>query len=388
MEGKNRITKLLPVLLAFFIMGYCDLVGIATNYLKQDFSLGDTAANAFSIMMFLWFLVLSVPTGMLMNRIGRKKTVLLSMVITLLGLLVPFVSYSMVSMVIVFSLIGIGNTLIQVSLNPLVAGLVSPEKQPSFLTLGQFIKAIASFLAPILAVQAALRFGNWKILFAVFAVIDIAAMIYLACTQMQESDEKKEISSFASCIKMLGQGTILMLFIGIVMHVGIDVGVNITAPKILQERAGMTLDQAGYATSLYFLVRTFSCLAGSFILSRYSASKFFIISTILILLGVLGLLFFKSVAAIYVSVGLIGAGNSNVFSIIFSNALRTVPEKDNEISGLLIMGISGGALVPVVMGAASDATGSQTGAVLILAVCIAYLLFLIPKLVKLEKTEG
>lgn len=386
MEDKNRITRLLPVLLAFFIMGYCDLVGIATNYLKQDFSLGDTAANAFSVMMFLWFLVLSVPTGMLMNRIGRKKTVMLSMVITLLGLVVPFISYSMVSMVIAFSLIGIGNTLIQVSLNPLVAGLVTPEKQPSFLTLGQFIKAIASFLAPILAVQAALRFGDWKILFAIFAVIDVAVMAYLAFTRIEESDEKKEVSSFASCFRMLGQGAILMLFIGIVMHVGIDVGVNITAPKILQERAGMTLDQAGYATSLYFLVRTFSCLAGTFILSRYSPAKFFIISAMFILAGVAGLLFLKSVLAIYVCVGLIGAGNSNVFSIIFSNALRTVPGKDNEISGLLIMGISGGALVPVIMGAASDATGSQTGAVLVLAVCIAYLLFLIPLLLKLEKT--
>ena len=387
MEDKNRISRLMPVLLAFFIMGYCDLVGIATNYLKQDFSLGDTAANAFSVMMFLWFLVLSVPTGMLMNRIGRKKTVMLSMVITLLGLIVPFISYSMVSMVIAFSLIGIGNTLIQVSLNPLVAGLVTPEKQPSFLTLGQFIKAIASFLAPILAVQAALRFGDWKILFAIFAIIDVAVMAYLAFTRIEESGEKKEVSSFASCFRMLGQATILMLFIGIVMHVGIDVGVNITAPKILQERAGMTLDQAGYATSLYFLVRTFSCLAGTFILSKYSPAKFFIISALFILAGVAGLLFLKSVVAIYVCVGLIGAGNSNVFSIIFSNALRSVPGKDNEISGLRIMGISGGALVPVIMGAASDATGSQTGAVLVLAVCIAYLLFLIPLLLKLEKTS-
>ena len=388
MEKGNRIAKIMPVLLAFFIMGYCDLVGIATNYLKQDFSLGDTAANAFSIMMFLWFLVFSIPTGMLMNRIGRKKTVLLSMVVTLLGLAAPFVSYGMVSMIVAFSLIGIGNTLIQVSLNPLLACLVSQDKQPSMLTLGQFIKAIASFLAPIIAVQAAVRMGDWRFLFVIFAIVDLAMMAYLALTEIQESDEKKEVSSFADCFRMLGQGTILMLFIGIVMHVGIDVGVNITAPKILQERAGMTLDQAGYATSLYFLVRTFACLAGSFILSRYSPSKFFIISTVLILAGVLGMLFLKSVFAIYVCVGLIGAGNSNVFSIIFSNALRSVPGKDNEISGLMIMGIAGGALVPVIMGAASDAVGSQSGAVLILVLCIAYLLFLIPLMLKLERSAS
>lgn len=385
MEKNRQISRILPVLLAFFIMGYCDLVGIATNYLKQDFSLGDTAANAFSVMMFLWFLVLSVPTGMMMNRIGRKKTVLLSMVVNLLGLVIPFVSYSVVSMILAFSLIGIGNTFIQVSLNPLVASLVSPQKQPSFLTLGQFIKAIASFLAPILAVQAAMRFGDWRFLFVIFAIIDIAVLAWLAVTEIKEQETGGKASSFSDCFRMLGMGSILMLFIGIVMNVGIDVGINITAPKILQERAAMTLDQAGYATSLYFLVRTFGCLAGTFILSKISASKFFIISALLIFIGVTGLLFASSVAALYVCVGLIGAGNSNIFPIIFAKALNTAPEKDNEISGLMIMGVSGGALVPVIMGAASDAAGSQNGAVLVLAVCIVYLLALIPLMVKLEK---
>ena len=388
MKKEIKISKILPVLLAFFIMGYCDLVGIATNYLKQDFNLGDTAANSFSVMLFMWFLVLSVPTGMLMNRIGKKKTVQLSIIVTLLGLVTPFFSYGMASMVIAFSLIGIGNTLMQVSLNPLMAGLVSPEKQPSFLTLGQFIKAIASFLAPIIATQAALRLGNWKMLFAIFAVIAVISLVYLFLTELQEQDEKKEVSSFADCIKMLGQGTILMLFIGILMHVGIDVGINITAPKILQERAGMTLAQAGYATSVYFLFRTVGCLSGTFIMSRFSPARFFIVSTLMILAGVIGLLFLTGTIAIYACVGLIGFGNSNVFPVIFSSALQSKPEKDNEISGLMIMGVSGGAIIPVIMGAASDAAGSQTGAVIILAICIAYLLFLIPLLRKLEKSAS
>lgn len=380
MNRESSISKIVPVMLAFFVMGFVDLVGIATNYVKQDFSLSDTAANAFSVMLFLWFLVLSVPTGMLMNKIGRKKTVLLSMVVTLLGLVCPFIHYGKAAMFIAFALLGIGNTFMQVSLNPLVANMVAPEKQPSFLTLGQFVKAIASFLAPIIAVQAALKFNDWRLLFGIFAFIDLVALIYLYATDVKESDEKKEVSSFLDCIKMLGQGTILFLFIGILMHVGLDVGVNITAPKLLQERTGMTLAQAGYATSVYFLMRTLGSFLGTFIMSRFSPVKTFLVSTLMILVGVVGLFFFNGAAGIYVCVALIGLGNSNVFSIIFSNALRYMPEKNNEISGLMIMGISGGAVIPVIMGAASDALASQIGSVIVLAVCVAYLLFLNVKL--------
>ena len=383
MEGNKTMAKMVPVMLTFFVMGFVDLIGIATNYVKQDFSLSDTAASTFSVMLYFWFLVFSVPTGMLMNKIGRKKTVLLSMVVTLLSLVCPLINYSKLSMFIAVSLLGIGNTLMQVSLNPLMASLVAPEKQPSFLTLGQFIKAIASFLAPIVAVQAALRFGDWKILFLAFAIINIIALIYLYAVDIKENDEKKEVSSFLDCVKMLGQGMILLLFIGIIMHVGIDVGINITAPKVLQERSGMTLDQAGYATSLYFLCRTIGCLSGSVIMSKFSPTRFFTISVIMILLGLVGLLLGHSVPMIYVCIGLIGFGNSNVFPVIFSSALRYLPVKANEISGLMIMGISGGALIPLVMGAASDAMASQIGALLVLLICVSYLIFLNFKLSKI-----
>ena len=166
-------------MLAFFTMGFVDLVGIATNYVKQDFNLSDTAANSFSVMVFLWFLIFSVPTGILMNKIGRKKTVLLSMVVTFAGLAIPLFIYDEIAMFIVFAFLGIGNTLMQVSLNPLLANMVNKRRLPSYLTLGQFVKAIASFVAPLIAAQAAIYYGNWKLLFTIFMVIDIVAVIYL-----------------------------------------------------------------------------------------------------------------------------------------------------------------------------------------------------------------
>lgn len=386
MENKYNIHKIIPVMLAFFIMGFVDLVGIATNHVKQDFTLSDTVANTFSVTVFLWFLIFSVPTSILMNKIGRKRTVLLSMVLTLVGLIIPNVIYDSISMFVAFSFIGIGNAIIQVSLNPLLANMVNPEKQSSFLTLGQFVKAIASAIAPILATQAAIYYGNWKLLFVIFAVIDLIAILYLLKTNIQESTEKRQTSSFSQCLQLLGNTLIVLFFLGILVHVGIDVGINITAPKLLQERAGLSLSDAGYVISLYFFLRTIGCFSGTFILAWFSPVKFFMISVLMIMAGIIGLYFSQSIIAIYICIGLIGFGNSNIFPIIFSSALSYMPTRQNEISGLMIMGIIGGAIFPVLMGAASDAMGGQTGAVVVLTICGCYMLFLMTKMKKINHT--
>jgi len=380
MKSEKIILKIIPVMLVFFTMGFVDLVGIATNYVKLDFNLSDTAANLYSVMLFLWFFVFSVPTGLLMNRIGRRKTVLLSILVTFTGLCIPFLMYSNVSMFITFSFIGIGNTLMQVSLNPLLSNLVSEKRMPSYLTFGQFIKAIASFVAPVIAAQAVLRLGDWKLLFPIFAVISLIALVYLYFTDIKEQSVEGKPSTFGECVGLLGNGVILCLFFGILVHVGLDVGINITAPKLLLERTDMLLSEAGYVTSVYFLFRLAGCLAGAFILARFSANKFFVISIITIFVGVLGLFFSNSTTLIYSCIALIGLGNSNVFPIIFSRALMYMPNRKNEISGLMIMGISGGAVFPVIMGILSDSLGGQVGAVIVLTACVSYLLFLITKL--------
>lgn len=385
MKNKININKIIPIMLVFFTMGFVDLVGIATNHVKEDFTLSDTVANTFSVTVFLWFLIFSVPTSMLMNKIGRKKTVLLSMILTLVGLIIPNVIYDSISMFVAFSFIGIGNTIMQVSLNPLLANMVNPEKQSSFLTLGQFVKAIASAIAPILAAKAAIIYGDWKLLFAIFAIVDIIAIIYLMSTPIKESTEKKQqSSSFRECIGLLGNVIIVLFFLGILVHVGIDVGVNITAPKLLQERVGISLSEAGYAISLYFFLRTIGCFSGTFILAYFSPVKFFMISVFMIMTGIIGLYFSQSLLAIYICIGLIGFGNSNIFPIIFSSALSYMPTRHNEISGLMIMGIIGGAIFPVLMGIASDAMGGQTGAVVVLTICACYLLFLMTKMKKIN----
>ncbi len=379
MNKKNDIRfQLIPVMLAFFAMGAVDLVGIASNYVKKDFDLSDTMANLFISMVFLWFFIFSIPTGLLMNKIGRRKTVLLSLLVTVLALIVPVIGYNLTTMLVSFSLLGIGNTLMQVSLNPLMANVVSGDKLASSLTFGQFIKSIASFMGPVIAGWAALNFGNWKLLFPMYAVVAVLAVILLGITKIEERSYKKDKSSFVDCLLLLRNKHILLFFIGILAHVGIDAGINITAPKILMEREGLTLEEAGLATSLYFLFRVAGSFSGGFIMARFSIPRFFIISVICLALSCTGLLIFSGSTLLYVCLALVGFGNSNIFSMIFSRALQFMPERDNEISGLMIMGISGGAIFPPLMGIASDSLNSQSGAVIILVILVVYLFFLSP----------
>ena len=376
-KQQMKYGKLIPVMLCFFAMGFVDLVGIASNYVKADLELTDSQANIFPSLVFFWFLIFSVPTGMLMNRIGRKNTVLLSLVVTALSLLLPLFGDSYGLMLFSFSLLGIGNALMQTSLNPLLSNIISGERLASSLTFGQFVKAIASFLAPYIAMWGATQtmptFGlGWRVLFPVYMVVAVSAILWLSSTHIEE-EKTDQASGFADCLRLLGRPFILLCFLGIVCHVGIDVGTNTTAPKLLMERVGLTLDEAGFATSLYFIFRTAGCLMGTFILQHLSARRFLGISVMCMLVAMAGLLVSNEHHIIYVCIALIGFGNSNVFPIIFAQALTAVPDKKNEVSGLMIMGLFGGTIFPLLMGMASDVVG-QSGAVAVMTIGVLYLI--------------
>ena len=384
-KQQMKYGRLIPVMLCFFAMGFVDLVGIASNYVKADLALTDAQANIFPSLVFFWFLIFSVPTGMLMNRIGRKRTVLLSLAVTAVSLMLPLFGDGYGLMLCSFSLLGIGNALMQTSLNPLLSNIISGDKLASSLTFGQFVKAIASFLAPYIAMwgatQAMPTFGlGWRVLFPVYMVVAIIAIVWLSSTPIDEEKPDKA-SGLVNCLKLLGTPFILLCFIGIMCHVGIDVGTNTTAPKLLMERVGLTLEEAGFATSLYFIFRTAGCLLGTFILQHLSARRFLAVSVVCMLVAMVGLLVSEAHYVIYVCIALIGFGNSNVFPIIFAQALTMVPDKKNEVSGLMIMGLFGGTVFPLAMGLASDAIG-QSGAVAVMTVGVLYLLYYTLKIKK------
>ena len=374
----NKNIALLSLMLCFFAMGFVDLVGIASNYVKADLQLSDSLANMFPSLVFFWFLLFSVPTGLLMNKIGRKSTVMLSLVVTVLSLGLGLAGNSFAMMLIAFSLLGIGNTLMQVSLNPLIAVVIGGgSKLASTLTFGQFVKAIASFMAPYLALWGATAvipwFGlGWKVLFLIYLVVGVISGVALTLTPIIEPKAEGS-SSLKECLGLLKRPAVLICFVGILCHVGIDVGTNTTAPKVLMERLGYTLNDAAFATGLYFIFRTIGCFTGSMILRLMKARTFLLISVVMMALSMAGLMLGNSPWMLYAAIALVGYGNSNVFSIMFAQALEEVPERQSEVSGLMIMGLFGGTVFPLLMGVAADAT-SQAGAVAVMAVGVIYLL--------------
>lgn len=375
--------KIIPVMLCFFAMGFVDLVGIASNYIKGDLGLTDSMANLLPSLVFFWFLVFSIPTSLLMNRIGRKRTVLLSLLITVFAMVIPVFANTFWVLLIAFSLLGIGNALMQTSLNPLVDSVMRGGNLASTLTFGQFVKAIASFMAPILAAWGATAdvFGmGWRILFPLYMSVGIVAILLLNATEIKEGAEEKTekqlgaAAQFANALRLLGNPAVFLCFLAIVCHVGMDVGINITAPKVLMERLGITLETAGFATSLYFIARTAGCLAGGFVMVRMKEWTFLLASIVLMLVALSMLFLGAEQWVLYASIVLLGLANSNPFSIIMARALQAVPDKKNEASGLMIMGLFGGTVFPLLMGAASDSFG-QTGAIAVLALGAFYLLF-------------
>ena len=388
--SKTNKMAIIPVMLCFFSMGFVDLVGIASNYVKADLGLSDSVANVLPSLVFFWFLIFSIPTGMLMNKIGRKNTVLLSLVVTVVSLLLPVFGSGFELMLVSFSLLGIGNTLMQTSLNPLVSQVVKGNLA-SALTFGQFVKAIASFMAPYIAMWGAMAtmptFGlGWRVLFPVYMAIGVIATLLLFYTPVEREESSQGGSSFGEAVKLLvphkGTGALVLLsFIGIMSHVGIDVGTNTTAPKLLIERLGMSLNDAAFATSLYFIFRTVGSFTGSFFLRIMSNRLFFTLSVVMMLLAMIGMAVGESKAVLYTSIALVGYGNSNIFPLIFSQALLSEKDRQNEVSGLMIMGLFGGTVFPMLMGFASDAVG-QVGAVLVMAVGVLYLFTYISKINK------
>lgn len=379
MQKSNSKFAVLPVMFGFFIMGFVDIVGVATSYVKADFAgMDDKVSGLISLSCFLWFLILSIPTGMLMNRIGRKKTVVVSFAITALAMLIPVLKYDFAFVLVAFAMLGIGNTMLQVALNPLVTNVVSAEKLTGTITLGQFIKAMSSFLGPILAAMFAGSVWGWKAIFPVYAAVTVLAMAWLAVSPIQEQLIEKSEITFARTFSLLRDKYIVLFFIGILVLVGVDVGMGVTFPKLLQERCSLPLEKAGMGNSVYFLARTVGAFLGGVVLMRFSASKFFTASSCLALVSLVGLIFSRNLTMILFFVALFGLGYANLFSIIFSLSMQKMPQKTNEVSALLIVGVSGGAVLPPLLGVITDTFGTQGSALITLAIVWVYMVALIP----------
>lgn len=375
---KNSLTLVLPVMFGFLAMGFIDMIGLVTNNVRADFNMSDGLVNTISLSCYLWFLLLSIPVGIALTKWGRKKMVLLSLGIHVVALLLPYLYYGFASVMIAFSLIGIGNTILQVALNPLVTDVVQPERITSTITFGQATKAFGCIVAPFIAMWTAVSLGQWQLLFPIYAGLSLLGLVWLWFTPIEEKVQEQKNVGIKDTLVLLKDKDILAFFWGIVVLVAADVAVNMTLPRLMTDEFGLSTEKANLCNSLYFLARTVAAFAGGALLLKVSDKKFFAAGCWLALLGLVLLAIFGKVGLVpaLVAVCIFGIGYANLFGIVFSFAMRSKPDKTNEVSALLIVGLIGGAILPPVLGWIRDISGSQIAAIIAIVVVWLYMLWL------------
>lgn len=364
---RHSYLGLISVMFAFLAMGIIDIIGIASNYIKKDFEVSDTTIGTLSFILFSSFLLLSLPTGSLINRIGQRKTVILSIVIMCVALSVLYFSYNMAGVVCFYVLLGVGITMVQVGFSPLVASVIDQRYLSSALTLGQLVKALGSALIPLIAIWASTNTASWNTILPYVVGFSLLVITLLFFTPIQEEAPKKALG-IASTLSLLKTPFLLFAFLAMVCHVGIDVGMAISSPRILVERTGVSVEASTFTNTIYFICRTAGCFIGTLCLSFISNKKFYILSMVMTFIGIVGLFFASSTYMLYLFIGMVAMGNSNVFPIMVSKCMLQYSENKNEVSAIMVMGLFGGGIIPLIMGITSDAVQTQSGGIFILII--------------------
>ncbi len=369
---KINISKISPVLMAFFVMSFVDLVGIGVDRVSKDMSLSATVAQLIPSAAFLWFFILSVPVGVMQSRIGKRNMLNIGMGVTALGLLLPFLVYTFPMVLAGFALLGIGNTIVQVSANPLMVDVVPGNRASSFLSFSQFVKAIGSMIGAPLAAFFAAQFGDWKLLFLVFGIVSILSVVWLASSKIDETKIEGYKATFASSFKLLGNSLVLLLVLAIFLVVGVDVGFNSNSGQFLIKQFGIDQTSAESGRSVYFLGRMVGTFAGAILLTKISSRKFYVWTSILGIICLTLIVLIKSPVLAWGLVFMIGLAVANIWPLVFSIAMEKFPDKSNEVSGLVMMAISGGAVIPLMVGWVSDISTIALGMTILIA-CMIYL---------------
>lgn len=373
----SSIIKVIPVLAAFFVMGFCDIVGISSDYMQTSFGWSSTMTGFVPSMVFIWFLFLGIPVGNKMNKWGRKNTVLISMLVAIVGMFLPLIVYSSVTCIIAYVLLGIGNAILQISLNPLLNNVIQDQRMlTSSLTAGQVIKAISSLVGPEIVLFATLRFGSehWYYCFPILGGITLFFALWLMFTPIKREQSVSETISMADSFSLLKDKIILILFLGIFFIVGVDVATNYISSKLMAVRYDWSAEQVKFAPQVYFLSRTIGALLGTFLLARISGIRYFRVNIIACAASLLLLMFVDGATLNLLCIGGIGFFASSVFSIIYSLAFQECPSKMNQISGLMITAVAGGGVVTPILGFAIDLGGITAGLFVVL-LCVAYLMY-------------
>ena len=356
-------------------MGALDLVGLATNYFKADMVLSNSQAGFIPGLVSVWFLLISIPAGRMMHFLGKRATVLSALLVICPSLIITFFCKAYWSMLAAMAMMGIGCTILVVSLNPLIASLVSGRNLASTLTAGQCVKAFAALAAPAIAafgVRHIAPEGGWRIVFAVFLVMSILAALLMSSlgkSDPETIDAGTSPTSMRQCLALLRKPAILAAFLAVLCHVGSDVGITVALPQLFQKRLALPLQDATLSVTVYYIARLAGALAGILILRKISNKSGLVAGVALLLCGLALAGLARTSWALYTAVAILGLGNANICALIISEALLAVPEEQNTTSATLTMGFAGGALFPLLMGFASDLLGIA-GSLAVIAICI------------------
>jgi len=373
LEKKNGLRVSLPVFMSYIVMGFVDLVGVITNYVKSDFGLPDNEAQLIPMFIFVWFFLLSVPIGIWQDKIGKKNMMNIGMGITAIGMIIPFINYSFPVILGAVVFLGIGNTIVQVAANPLLQDATPKDKFSSYMSLAQFTKAICSLLGPIITAAIAIYFGDWKLVFLVYFATSVIAILWLYFTKIEERKPIDKPATFTSCLSLLKNKFILIMVFAIFMVVGIDVGLNTNIPNYLSSIFDLSLEQASLGISIYFTAVMIGRFSGAVLLNWISAKKFLFWSIIFSLISIMAMIFAPTLLIARISIFMVGLGAANIFPLIFTISLQKMPERSNEISGLMVMAISGGAILPPIMGVASENWG-VVASLYVIVIAFVYIL--------------
>jgi len=384
---KSSTSKVIPIFFVFLCMGFADVVGPLVGLVKDTFSVSNFVAQLLPFSGFLMFGIFSIPIGIFQDKKGKKFILTLGLTVAFLGLILPILNgmygpkvvidagamWKFYAVLIAIMFLGAGATILQVAGNPIMRD-VSPEgKYSSNLSLGQSIKAIGSSMGFLLPPAVAAAFGmDWSILFPLFAVLILVTGIWVGFTHIEEKKYSDATpATFGSCFKLLANPFVLMMVMGIFLYVGAEVSMSSQVPILMKESFGMEQFGLWVSWSLFFLPIFLGRFAGSMILRFLSAKKFLIITALLSIVGILALLFGSKTLA-FAGIFLSGLSFANIFPLIFSITVDSMPERANELSGLMITAIVGGAFIPPITGAVADASSVLLSFIVPLA-CILYI---------------
>ena len=381
--------KVVPILLAFLCMGFGDAVGPFVGLAKAEFELSNFMAMIIPFMGFIMFGLLSVPMGIFQDKHSKKTTLIVGLVIALIGLAITIFGLSHFFLfLLTVLLLGAGATILQVAGNPIMRDVSLEGKYSRNLSIGQFVKAIGSLAGPIIPAVAAAWFGaDWKVIFPIFVGGILITLFSVLTTNVEESKEAdKEPTTFSSSLSLLSNKYVAMMVFGIFIYVGAEVCMSSGIPLYLEDNFGVNIERMGVlGTGLFFTTLMIGRFLGGVILNWIKPQKFFIITTILAVIGILGLFVGTTTVAI-ISVIVIGLSFANVFPLIFSITVDHMPEKTNELSGLMVTAIVGGALVPPLMGFIQDLTTVSIGFLVPLAAFV-YITYVAIKNLSITEVE-